>query len=327
MRNKLNRDIVNEFYKYIPQTKELAHFLMETLDLSKESVYRRLRSEVPFTFDEISIIAIRLEISLDELIGLKDPNQAIFHMPLYKADDPLDAYLEIFGSNIDSLSKVRNAGTSKITCVLNRLPYGVTLYFENISKFYYYKWLFHTQKGESSIKFSDFELPSQVKADYDRYIFESENIRNCQMDIIVDENVFLYMVREILYFYKRGLINDKDLLLFQDELLKVVELTEDVNKLGVNKTESSICFYLSSVDIVSNYSYIEYDTVKCVQFWSPASEIVISYNSELCRRTEGWIESLKRYTTLITQCDDIQQVGYLNKQRTLIQNIANFEID
>lgn len=323
MRNKLNREIVSVLYKHIPQTKELAHLLMEILDLGKESVYRRLRSEVPFTFDEVCTIAIKLDISVDGLIGLKNPECAIFNMHIYKSTELAEIYQEILKENINSIHKVSSAKSSKISTVLNRLPYGITLYQKSMVKFYYYKWFFHMQKGEMDISFKDFKVPDKILEQCNIYLHESERIANCEMDIIVDENVFLYMIKEINYFRRRGLIKEDDIPQLQNDLRKIVDLTDIVTKIGTTEYGSKLRFYLSAIDIEPNFSYVEYDETTCIQFWTPSSEIITSYNLEVCKRKKEWIESLKRYTTLITQCNEKQQVEYLNAQRVLIENMVN----
>jgi len=322
MKNKLNKDVVSVLYKHIPQTKELAHYLMDILDLGKESVYRRLRSEVPFTFDEVCVIAMELGISVDCLIGLKNPDCAVFRMHMYKSTEPVEVFLEILKSNTDMIKKLGQAKSLKMCVALNRLPYGITLYQESLAKFYYYKWLFHMQKGDAIGDFSDFKLPDAILDECKRYLYESERLNNCEIDVIVDENVFLYMIKEINYFRKRGLIKDSDMFQLKEDMFRTVDLTENITKKGVSKSGANLRFHLSVIDIEPCYSYIEYDENVCTSFWTSSGEIITSCSPKLCERKKRWIESLKRYTTLITQCNEIHQIEYLNTQRMLIEDMT-----
>lgn len=321
MKETLNKDIVRVLYKYIPRSKDLVDSLMDILDLGRESVYRRLRSEVLFSFDEICSIALKLEISIDGLIGLKSPKHAIFNMHMHQETEPMNIYIDILSDNTSTLTKLRNAKYSKIYAVLNRLPYGMALRQEAITKFYYYKWLYHVQKGIMHYDFSEFIVPEAVLNECKRYINEDDLIENNETDIIWDKNIILYVIKDIIYFHKRGLIKDSDISVFQEALLAIVDNIEQISRNGITKKGSTIRFYLSAIDIEPNYSYAEYDGVTFIQLWSPMAESIISYNQCLCVRKKEWIESMKRYATLITQCNEIQRIEFLNNQRTLISNM------
>lgn len=68
--DKLNIGLIEAIKKKIPSKGSIANLLMDILYIGKEAIYRRLRGEVPFTFAEAAIISRKLEISLDDIIGL-----------------------------------------------------------------------------------------------------------------------------------------------------------------------------------------------------------------------------------------------------------------
>lgn len=53
-KNYIVKELINEMKERIPQGQNLANYLTDTLYMGKEAVYRRLRGEVAFTFDEIA---------------------------------------------------------------------------------------------------------------------------------------------------------------------------------------------------------------------------------------------------------------------------------
>ena len=53
-KNYIVKELINEMKDRIPQGQNLANYLTDTLYMGKEAVYRRLRGEVAFTFDEIA---------------------------------------------------------------------------------------------------------------------------------------------------------------------------------------------------------------------------------------------------------------------------------
>lgn len=57
-KNYIVKELINEMKERIPPGHNLANYLTDTLYMGKEAVYRRLRGEVAFTFDEIAVIPI-----------------------------------------------------------------------------------------------------------------------------------------------------------------------------------------------------------------------------------------------------------------------------
>ena len=81
-KNYIVKELINEMKERIPQGQNLANYLTDTLYMGKEAVYRRLRGEVAFTFDEIAVISHNLGISIDQIIGNHLSNRVTFDLNL-----------------------------------------------------------------------------------------------------------------------------------------------------------------------------------------------------------------------------------------------------
>ncbi len=68
--NEPNTNLIEAAKEKFPPKGQLADMLMDTLYIGKEAIYRRLRGEVPFTFQEAAIISKELGISLDRIAGV-----------------------------------------------------------------------------------------------------------------------------------------------------------------------------------------------------------------------------------------------------------------
>ncbi|SBV92139.1 helix-turn-helix domain-containing protein [uncultured Dysgonomonas sp.] len=317
MKNDFNKKIVSVFNSYFPQAKELAHYLMDILDLSRESVYRRLRSEVPFSFEEICIVAQDLDLSIDKLIGLKNTDTAHFDLKMHQWVKPEDVFLEILQDNIEIMWKLQKVDTFRMYFVLNRLPFCFTLTQKILSKFYYYKWCVNVLKGDVDCNFSNFTVPDIVYEKHQQYIM-NDNLLTGEMIMILDENIFLYMIKEIDYFRRRGLLNNNDLMDLQQGLSQVVDRMELMVRTGTGSSGAKIRIYLSAIDIEPSYLYAEYGDKVSVSFWSPQAELATTHNPVFCAQKKEWIESLTRYTTLISQCNEMEQTSFFSTQRSLI---------
>src|SRR5215510_8773831 len=77
MKGKQNDLLSTKILESIPENIKPIEFLTELLNIGKESAYRRMRSEIPFTFEEITKLALELDFSVDEIIG-KNKEERIF---------------------------------------------------------------------------------------------------------------------------------------------------------------------------------------------------------------------------------------------------------
>ena len=94
-KNYIVTNLIDEMKERMPHGQNLANYLADTLCMGKESVYRRLRGEVAFTFDEIAMISCNFGISIDQIIGNHLPNRATFDVNLLLSPDLFKSYNEI----------------------------------------------------------------------------------------------------------------------------------------------------------------------------------------------------------------------------------------
>ena len=104
MKEGFNKELIDAVMQCLPEGKKgnsLVNLIADVLDMGKESVYRRLRGEVLFTFQEVARLSQGLNISLDNLIGLKNIRRAVFDLSLIKMDNLLDKYYEVLDGYIE----------------------------------------------------------------------------------------------------------------------------------------------------------------------------------------------------------------------------------
>ena len=79
MNNNLNKSVLDKILNCIPENIKPVNYLMDILDLGKESAYRRLRGEKALSLEEIHKLSVELSFSLDEILGNKNTNTFTFN--------------------------------------------------------------------------------------------------------------------------------------------------------------------------------------------------------------------------------------------------------
>ena len=73
MTMNLNKIVLTKILDIMPENLKPVTLLMEVLDIGKESAYRRLRGEKPFSMEEIYKLSLVLNFSLDEILERMRP--------------------------------------------------------------------------------------------------------------------------------------------------------------------------------------------------------------------------------------------------------------
>jgi len=319
MRGKQNDILSAKILESIPENIKPIEFLTELLNIGKESAYRRMRSEIPFTFEEITKLALELDFSVDEIIG-KNKEERIF---LDLQTNSTATHEESFVATIHEYYKycelISNAQTKEVLVVLNRISLASIIGYDALFKLYYYNWKHQTYNISLNDPYSETVIPPEINAIRQQFKRLKPTFYN--VHYIIDRDVFQSIVREIQYYYNRKLITDEEVGILKDELLQVLRNVENIMQTGCNDSGASMSYYLSLLDIETNINCATFDgSIASLHWMHPVNSICI-VNQEICRMQKRWIESIKKYSILITLSNEILQAEFINKQIEYLSNL------
>lgn len=313
--------IVAKILAHIPVNEKPARYLIKLLHLSSESVYRRLRGEIPFSLDEIIKLSYELNFSIDEAIGTKKEERVFFDLQQVTSPYPKGAFLEMLQHYYNHLSELNTAKVIESIMAINRTNVLLTLEYELLFKFYYYKWLHQINNLPSNAQFCEVVVPQEILILVKKCIDISPKISS--KTIIMDRDIHLSFIREIQYYYKRRLISKEDLELLKEEILNFTYSAEKIAQNGINKYGEKVYVYLSTLDIESNSSIFTYDENMVSHHWVYSINPMITNNREACILHKQWLESLKKYSVLISNSNEIAWANYFSEQKYRVANMSN----
>lgn len=315
----INDRIIDAIKNQLPYNKKLVAYLEDLLDISKESAYRRIRGEIAFSIEELTSVAKDLNLSVDEILGSDSIKRNQYEVPEGILSDPVNGLAQTLRVSTEFVKRVSESENSEVIIAFNHLSLIIHIRLEYVFKFLYYKYLKLTQDFPLNFYFSDLVLPAHIKSLRDEYFNYFQQIKN--VTFIIDENTLSRFIKEVLYYYDRKLISKEELLLIQKDLYELIDVTYRMTIRGKNDSGSTINIYLSLFDITSTSSYIEYDDISMIRLWINTITPLNLFDSDIVAVQKKWFTSLKRQSTLITQSGEMQQSEYLNKQRTLIDEM------
>jgi hypothetical protein len=319
MKEELNKELIAAVTACVPKGESMVNLISEILSMGKESVYRRLRGEVLFTFDEVSKIARHFNISLDNMIGLKSIKRAVFDLSLLKMENLFDKYYEVLDGYVEVFRVMKKDPRSSVKLAFNTLPYMFVTPYPGLAKFQLFRWINQIRVNQNLTPFSALELPRRVLDVQQQFVQEMHNAASTTF--LLDECMFSSFARQIYYFAKLRLLTREEVEQLKQELLSLLAQIETLSIRGTFSNGNEVTIYLSDFDFKISSSHFECKDFMMCDLLLYSMNRVRSYNANLCLIQAEWIESLKRYATLITQSGEIQRADYLEKQREYITSI------
>jgi hypothetical protein len=170
--------------------------------------------------------------------------------------------------------------------------------------------------------FSELELPEQISIM--RRKLASVAYEYNDSDLILDPNFFSNLIRNIQYYYKRGLLSNDELALFKDELYDLIAHLESIFRKGTNETGAKTYSYLSTISIDTNIVQMNYKDAITTMTWYNPIYPVFTYEVYENVIYLKWLESLKKFSALITKSNYGLIADFIKKQLLLIRNLEDY---
>lgn len=317
--NTLHDEIISVLKQKTPPGENAVDLLTDIIPMSKEAAYRRLRGEIQLTLAEAARICQRLNISLDHLIEIKNKNSVSFRISPMFSSDFTDRYNTMMQKAVHAIEQVQNDPNGLLYVANNTLPTFFLFNYKHLSKIILFKWRYQVQLDNTPKRMNEIIIPESTLNIQSSYC---KKIKKIPTTLILDKNCFETFVNDLLFFSKINLITLDDLRLLKKEALELLDEIELAATNGVSQSGEKINLYISHTFLDASYIYAQNTETKyCIMHMYGINHLVC-YDERICNEQKMWIESLIRYSTLITKSGELQRTEYLKKQRSLINLLA-----
>jgi hypothetical protein len=302
-----------------PQKSDLVTALIEILNLEKESIYRRLRRDVFFSADEVMRIASAWNISLDNIICASPEKIRPFQYEMVDYNNPAEAdyaILERFNRDLELVAKDPDG---KIYEVLNALPRGLYAISEPLTRFATMKWLFKYGTEEEVKKFRDIKITDRMRAIEEEHQARIHAIS--EIHSFLDSRIYENVAHEIAYFHSIDMISDEEKELLRQEMLRIIDYSEDVSRNGSFESGTKLHFHLSHLWVDMEYilyesKYFNMSTVRIVE-----RNTLVSVDPIVNERLKNLVDAMRQSSVLLSGSNILQQREFFNKQRKIISSL------
>ncbi|MDR0505533.1 MAG: hypothetical protein LBH32_01770 [Dysgonamonadaceae bacterium] len=317
----LNKKIVDKITERLVTDKKSVNYIRDVLCISKESAYRRYKSQIPFSFDEIATIATALGFSVDEIIGGDQRNRTVLDIPVDKGlQSPFGLFANKIKQEIGIMNDLLDSKNTNVIAAINRVPLYL-MPFKELFKFEYFNYLYSAGQVPLMTQFSDIVIPAEIEKLHEKSVELMSRLP--KLTIIVDNLFFSKIINEISYYHDLKFISDDDFRLLQGDILKFYDMCETLLRTGKNNSGANYSIYYSFLLLNFNCVYYEYDDKNMLQLYLyPEYPILINDNPMVSNIQKRWLESVIRNSTLITKSSDILKIEAF---RDIYRKIKEFQ--
>jgi hypothetical protein len=309
-------EIVNKKY---PKNTQLINALIEILSLEREAIYRRLRREVNFTAHEIVTIASAWNISLDEITGI-NLGRIAFQMKIMNYLDPSDEDANFLRYIIQSIENLKHYPSTEFMDICNKLPRQLVAGYDNLNKFYLFKWVYQYSNAKEAIPFSQINVSEEKLKITNEYYNAIKQVPNS--NFIFDCKIFEYLINDIRYFHSIYLITEEEKRQIKKDLLAMIDYLLDVaNKGYYPETKNKVNLFISQLKVDTGYSYTFTPEVNICYVHVFEKFEIYSFHSEMVKNFISWMQLKKRTSIQISEVDEKNRIEFFTTQKRLIKSL------
>jgi len=309
----------------IPSYSSLVDEISETLNISQDSAYRRIRGEKRLDFKEIELLASKFNISIDQVLG-SNSNTIVFQGAQNSFDD--GNFLSWMKDVLAQLEMVQSFSKKHIYFLLKDIPPWYHYYHPELASFKCFFWMKSILFNESlkgqrfSIEKSTFPGLSELSQ---KILKASNNINTTEIWNLEGINTTL---RQIDLYHEMGIIEKKeDIARLYQCMIEVVDHLERMAEHGkkfmpnspVTEEMADYHFFVNEFVLGDNTFFVEIDGKKITYLNYSVIYFVGTTDQTFNEGMHQNLQNLIQKSSQISKVGEKERKQFFNKLRSKVQ--------
>ncbi|MBI5858931.1 MAG: helix-turn-helix domain-containing protein [Sphingobacteriales bacterium] len=323
--NEIQQQLFQGIKRKLSSEESVVDEVAKLLDMSTDSVYRRMRGEISITFDELYKLATHYHISLDQLMGIQQGGFLFQGNILNPQTHRYDAYLK---GMMNTLAYFNSFQKKEFYYLGKDLPVFHYFQFKELAAFKYFFWM------GTLIFFPEFRNKKISLDDYPEELFELGQ-KNLAFYNQLDSYEIWNMeslnstLRQIEYYIDTGMFkSDHDALRVYEVMEKIFNHLEEQAKLGYkfnyeDTTKSPLgkynC-YFNEIVLLDNSMMAVLDDYKMSLIPYTAINYMMTRDISFSDNLYNYIQNLMRRSTRISEVSEKERARFFKKINDRIES-------
>jgi transcriptional regulator with XRE-family HTH domain len=313
---EIQQRLFDKIKSLLPAQLSLVAELAKVLNVSEDSVYRRLRGEKYLTIDELFILAARFSLSIDQLAAI-DPNVISFNLRLVNEEKfTFDKYFMSIQRRFESLSDYNNR---EIIYAAKDIPLFVLLQFPILTQFKLFVWqkTILNFKSFANLKFDISQVTAYSKTLGAEIVKNYHYIPSIE---IWNKETINSMLRQIKYYAETGQFkNIDDALAVCDELDALLNHMQKQAELGykflpgkapLTSPNSNFKLYYNEIIVSDNTILIASEASKVTYLTYNEVKYLENTNQPFSEDCYNWLQNLIKKSVQISDQSEKERMRF-----------------
>lgn len=321
-------DLQKELFVFIKNTLpahiSLVDAIADLLDISYDSVYRRIRGEKPITLNELKILCEHFHVSLDQVLQLKNES-VVFNAPEINGSDP--DFTQYLKGVLAQIKYFNSFGKSEMLYLCKDAPVFYFYLFPEIGAFKTFCWLKtllnYPQYHNKLFSFEEFpfeecnRIGQQILKEYS--ILNSTELWNFE--------TLNSTINQLEYYREAGLFkSEKDFIIVIDSFNKMLDHLQEQAKCGMKympevttaNHKATFKFYINEVLLGNNTIICNLDDLQLSIITYNALNYLITRDARFGEKLATGFNTLLSRATLISSTGEKERNKFFRMQREKI---------
>lgn len=298
--------IFDKIKQQLPKDEKIVDILMNTLHLSQDAVYRRLRGDVPLTIYETKTLCQAYNISFDEIEQYKKGRVSFNYLPL----DRIGLNFETWMTGLrDGLKQLKQLENTRMIMSVNDTPIFQLFNLPHLTRFKFFFW------AKTYLKIPAYEKELFKREKIDKHVLglgiEAHNIYNSiPTTEIYSLETLQGTLRQIQYYFEAHLFEDPsyvlELLDNLSDLIKHMKIQAEIGRKFAFGNEppsagNPIEMYFNETFIADNTYLIKSDAGSTVYLTHNIMNYLNSTDPYYIQESEFVLDKLINNSNLISE--------------------------
>jgi len=319
LQQKLFQVIKNNIPGHLSATEEIA----KVLNVSVDSVYRRIRGEKTISLDELHTLCAYYKISLDQLMNIQTGAFTFQGNFLNEKTYPFDAHLN---SMVYQLSAIKKFKEIEFYWLCKDVPVFHHFHFREIAAFKYFFWmktLYHFPEFDHQV-FTFDAYSDELNAIGEKILDLYNSIPSTELWNVENINIALRQIE----FYRDSQMfeSDEDVLTLYEAWEKVIDHIEQQAARGYKfkygdpekKRLEEYNVYFNEVILGDNSMVAVLDGTKVAYILHTAINYMMTRDLSFCENMYDYVQSLMKRSTLISNVSEKERSKFFRILRERI---------
>ena len=316
--HSIQSSFLEQVRKRLPTNISFADELAETLKISRDSAYRRIRGETVLSLDEVNTLVKNYGISLDALLSPNTKMLSFHHQAIDHETFTFGHWLKSILDKLETISAFPEA-SKELVYYAKDMPVFYNFLYPELGAFKMFFWmkavLCYPEYEHEKFRF-DIVPRDYLSIGYKIW----ERYAELPSAELWSDETLNVTLKQIEYFYDCGYFKDtKDAVLVMDQFADLLKRVRQWTSTGTKDNQGKLNLYKNEILVAENTILFKMGERRVVFLTHNISDILTTSDEHFCKQTEGFINNLLNKAVLISGTSEKERNKFFNQMEEKIQ--------